>query len=491
MGRRRVCCAAWDTREPDLNEILLYALGVLVFALAMVLSIGLHEAGHFFFAKRYGVRVTQFMIGFGPTLWSRKKGETEYGVKAVPLGGFVKMIGMLPPGTKEQERIAAGLGESVAARKARRALEKSGKAAGASKDAELVRGSSTGMFISVISSTRAGEFELVEPEDKDRLFYRLPARKKAMVMLAGPMVNLLLAFGLFWGAFGTYGERAMEPTGSTVVALVSDCAIVGGTGRDVVCTPEDPASPAKQLGIEVGDRIVSYNGTAVQRWDDLTALVHANKTGQATVVVQRGDQELTLGPASTAVRVKTEDGSGAEVGYLGVGPESVHVVHRLGPVAVLGKMAGYTTSTVSTISKLPERTWGVLQAITGQAERSPDSPMSVIGGSRVAGEIAATSNPGFDVASKSFLLAMIIASFNLFIGIFNLIPLMPLDGGHIGGALWEGIRNVVAKLRGLPRPRPVDVGKQLPVAMVLMMAFAVMSIILMLGDIIVPIKTGL
>lgn len=473
-----------------MNEILLYALGVLVFALAMVLSIGLHEAGHFFFAKRYGVRVTQFMIGFGPTLWSRKRGETEYGVKAVPLGGYVKMIGMLPPGNKEQERIAAGLGESVATRKARRELEKNGKAAGASKDAELVRGSSTGMFTSVISSTRAGEFELVEPEDKDRLFYRLPARKKAMVMLAGPLVNLVLAFGLFWGAFGIYGERGMEPTGSTVVATVSDCAIVGGTGREA-CSDEDPVSPAKQAGVQVGDRIVSYNGVPVKQWSELTAMVHKDKGGEAVLVVERNGQQVTLGPVKTAVRVKTEDGSGAEVGYLGVGPESVQVVRRLGPVAVLGKMADYTVSTASTITKLPERTWGVLQAITGQQERAADSPMSIIGGSRVAGEVAATSKPGFDVASKAFLLAMIIGSFNLFIGIFNLIPLMPLDGGHIGGALWEGVRNVVAKLRGMPRPRPVDVGKQLPVAMVLMMVFAVMSIILMLGDIIVPLKTGL
>lgn len=473
-----------------MNEILLYAFGVVVFLLAMVLSIGLHEAGHFVFAKRYGVRVTQFMIGFGPTLWSRRKGETEYGFKAVPLGGYVKMIGMLPPGNKEQERIAAGLGESVAARKARKALEDSGKAAGASKDAELVRGSSTGMFTSVISSTRAGEFELVEPEDKDRLFYRLPARKKAMVMLAGPLVNIALAFLLFWGAFGLYGERGMEPTGSTVVATVSDCAIVGGTGREA-CSPDDPVSPAKQSGVQVGDRILSYNGVAVQRWDDLTAMVHKNMGGQAVLVVERAGQQLTLGPVDTAVRVKTEDGSGAEVGYLGVGPESVRFVHKLGPVEVLDKMVGYTTSTVKTITKLPERTWGVLLAITGQQERAADSPMSIIGGSRVAGEVAATDNPGFDVGSKAFLLAMIIGSFNLFIGVFNLIPLMPLDGGHIGGALWEGIRNVVARLRGLPRPRPVDVGKQLPVAMVLMMAFAVMSIILMLGDIIVPLKTGL
>lgn len=475
-------------------EILLYAAGVLVFVLALGVSIALHEAGHLYFAKRYGVRVTQYMVGFGPTLWSCKKGETEYGVKAVPLGGFVKMIGMLPPGTKEQERIAAGLGPSRAERKAREALAKSGAASTASKDAELVRGSSTGMFTSIVSATRAGEFELVEPEDAKRLFYRLPAGKKATIMAAGPAVNVVLAFLLFWAGLGIYGERTTQPTGSTVVASVAECAVPNGTGREA-CAAGYPASPANLMGLRVGDRILSFNGRAVSTWNEMTALVHADQTGRFSVVVERDGRRIELGPVPAAKRAATDERGrpvqGQQVGYLGVGPESALVVRHLGPVEVLGKMKGYVVSTAQSIVNLPARTWGVLLALSGAQERAADSPVSVVGGSRVAGEIAVSDAPGLDVGGKLYLLAMMVGSFNLFIGLFNLVPLMPLDGGHIAGSLWEMLKRALARVRGAAMPKPVDVGKQLPVAVGLVMAFAVMTVILVLADIVVPLKTGL
>src|SRR5688572_24978724 len=199
--------------------VLMYTLGVVLFVLGVAASIGLHEVGHLVPAKKFGVKVTQYFVGFGRTLWSTRKGETEYGVKAIPLGGYVKLVGMLPPaGGVEGERGLSG--------------------------SSRARTGSTGMFTQIISDARAAEYELVEPGDEERLFYRLPWWKKVIVMAGGPMVNLVIAFLLFSGVFMLYGV----PQPTTTVDTVSACVVPGPEG-DRDCTPADPESPAKKAGL--------------------------------------------------------------------------------------------------------------------------------------------------------------------------------------------------------------------------------------------------
>ena len=164
-----------------------YTLGVVLFVTAILASIGLHELGHMIPAKKFGGKVTQYFIGFGPTVWSKQVGETEYGVKAVPLGGYVKIVGMLPPEAEE-------LVDSVE-------IDEQGRRV------QRIRKSNTGLFTQLISDARAAEWELVGPEDNDRLFYKLPWWKKVIVMAGGPTVNILIAFFIFWGVFATYGQK--------------------------------------------------------------------------------------------------------------------------------------------------------------------------------------------------------------------------------------------------------------------------------------------
>ena len=171
-----------------------YTLGVVVFFAAILASIGLHELGHMIPAKKFGGKVTQYFIGFGPTVWSKQRGETEYGVKAIPLGGYVKIVGMLPPTADElaDEVTYDGEGNKVV----------------------KVRKSNTGMFTQLISDARAAEWEHVKPGDADRLFYKMPWWKKVVVMAGGPTVNLAIAFVIFSGCLRHLrqpGDRGSAP----------------------------------------------------------------------------------------------------------------------------------------------------------------------------------------------------------------------------------------------------------------------------------------
>ena len=218
---------------------LLYALGLITFFVAILASIGLHELGHMIPAKRFGGKVTQYFIGFGPTVWSKQVGETEYGVKAIPLGGYVKIVGMLPPDAldvAEQVEIDAATGNQIV----------------------KVRKSNTGMFTQLISDARAAEWELVKPEDADRLFYKMAWWKKVVVMAGGPSVNIAIAFFLFWGVFSTYGQQVdtIPEPGQPVLASVSECVLPYAEG-DRPCTDEDPAAPAAEAGLLPGDTIAS------------------------------------------------------------------------------------------------------------------------------------------------------------------------------------------------------------------------------------------
>ncbi|HET9859534.1 MAG TPA: site-2 protease family protein [Nocardioidaceae bacterium] len=433
--------------------MLMYTLGVVLFVVGVAASIGLHEVGHMVPAKKFGVKVTQYFIGFGNTVWSRQKGETEYGVKAIPLGGYVKLVGMLPPGPDD--------------------------------DPTKLRKSNTGMFTQLISDARAAEYELVEPGDEKRLFYRLPWWKKVIVMAGGPMVNLVLAFLLFGSVFMLYG--VLEPR--TTVNDVSDCVIAATEAEpDRVCTDADPMAPAAQAGLKEGDKIVGFNGSEVTSWAQLTELIRANDAGNATIVYERdGERHTTTTNTTVSARPSMEDPDEfVQVGFLGVEPVSVR--ETKGPVFVVTTMADYTWETVKALGEMPVKLVGVAKAALGLEERQADSPMSVVGASRVAGEISSAHE--VPIGDRFIGLVMLLGGINLFVGMFNFIPLLPLDGGHIAGALYEAVRRGFAKVFRRPDPGYFDVAKLLPVAYVMAGVILVMSVVLIYADIVAPVQVG-
>lgn len=446
-------------------SVLLYTLAVIGFVLAILISIGLHELGHMIPAKAFGGKVTQYFIGFGPTVWSKQIGETEYGLKAIPLGGYVKIVGMLPPGADQ-------LGERT------------------DDGALKVRKSNTGMFTQLISDARSAEWELIRPEDEPRLFYKMAWWKKVIVMAGGPSVNIAIAFFVLWGVFGIYGVR--EPVvneGHPVVSSLQECLLTWEEqGRE--CRPSDKPTPAADAGLKPGDELISFNGTELTSWPVAQKLIRDNMDGDATIVIERDGERMTLHTQTVVQeRVKDLDDTSADpetakVGFFGMSPESHVVTTKEGPVYALKEMGVMAENAVHALLRLPVKVWHVALAIVGLEERSADSPVSIVGGGRIAGEIAA--HEGLDVGEKVASFAFLVGGFNLFIGIFNFVPLLPLDGGHIVTALWEGVRRAFAKLFRRPEPGHADPAKLLPVAYVVASALLVMGVVLIVADLVVP-----
>src|SRR4051812_33516684 len=442
---------------------LLYVLGVVAFVLAILASIGLHELGHMVPAKAFGGKVTQYFIGFGPTVWSRQRGETEYGIKAIPLGGYVKIVGMLPPDEEHAGKVEYDAdGNRVV----------------------TVRKSNTGLFAQVISDARAAEWETITAADEHRLFYRMTWWKKVVVMAGGPTVNLLIAFFIFAGLFATYGnpsDEIVHPTVSKVEACVVPAA---EDGR--VCRSSDPVSPAYTAGLQTGDRFVSFNGTPVHDWNDMQGLIRSNRNGSATIVVERDGRNVTL-HTDTMVTPRPTDAKDptklTPVGFLGVSPTVTFTTG--GPLYTIGQMGGLAKQSAQALGTLPVKVWGVAEAIAGVKPRAADSPVSVVGGGRLAGETASAKD--FPLTDKLVSLLGLVAGFNFFIGLFNFVPLLPLDGGHIAGALWEACRRGIARLRRRPDPGYVDVARLLPVAYVVASFLLVMGAVLIVGDLVVPV----
>jgi membrane-associated protease RseP (regulator of RpoE activity) len=444
---------------------LLYTLAVIGFIVAILASIGLHELGHMIPAKAFGGKVTQYFIGFGPTVWSKQVGETEYGLKAIPLGGFVKIVGMLPPGAEQ-------LGERT-------------------EDGALrIRKSNTGMFTQLISDARSAEWELIRPEDEPRLFYKMSWWKKVIVMAGGPSVNIAIAFFVLWGVFGIYGvqERVVNE-GRPVVSSLQECLLSWeDQGRE--CRASDKPTPAADAGLMPGDELISFNGTELTSWAVAQDVIRNNMDRDATIVIERKGERMTL-HTKTVVQERVKDVNDtsadpetAKVGFFGMTPESHDVTTKEGPVYALKEMGSMAESAVHALVRLPVKVWHVALAIVGIEERSADSPVSIVGGGRIAGEIAAHER--LDVGEKVASFAFLVGGFNLFIGIFNFVPLLPLDGGHIATALWEGVRRAFAKLFRRPEPGHADPAKLLPVAYVVASALLVMGVVLIVADLVVP-----
>jgi membrane-associated protease RseP (regulator of RpoE activity) len=432
--------------------VLLFALGVLMFTVGLALSVGLHELGHLVPGKLFGVKVTQYFVGFGPTVWSKRRGETEYGVKAVPLGGYVKLIGMLPPGPED--------------------------------DPGKVRSTNTGVLSQMVSDARRAEYELVEEGDEDRLFYKLPWWKKLIVMMSGVATNLVIAFLLF--AVLLMGRGVPEST--TTISAVSECVIAYDPSSDAepTCTAADPESPAKAAGLQPGDRLVSFNGQAISSWGRAQQAIRGNQGGAATIVVERDGERVTTRTNTTvsARPVGPDAGRVEKVGFLGVTP--VQEYHRQDAAFVVNTMATSTWETVKAIATLPPKLYHVGRAALGFEERARNSPMSVVGAGRVAGEVTSRSTP----ADGFWFVLGLLAGLNLFLGMLNLVPLLPLDGGQMAGAIYEGIRRGVAKLLHRPDPGFVDIAKLLPVGYVMAGVILVASVVLIYADLVAPVALG-
>ena len=434
-----------------MSDALMYLAGVVLFTVGIAVSIGLHEVGHLVPGKLYNVKITQYFVGFGRTVWSRRRGETEYGIKAIPLGGYVKLVGMLPPAPHQ--------------------------------DPAKVRSSNTGIFAQLMSDARSAEYEHVSPEDHDRLFYRLPWWKRIVIMGSGVTINLVLAFGLFAVVFMGYGTN--EPT--TTVRAVSQCVKVVHVDEPAgSCSSSDPVTPALTAGLRPGDRIRSFNGVPITSYDQLQRLIRANNDGQAVIAVARGGEILTL-RTNTALNglpsfddpTKTVDG-----GFLGVKP-TLHR-ERQGLGYVTSFMVDGTWETLKSIGAMPQKVYHVTRAALGLEERDKNSPMSVVGAGRVAGEFA--SDETNSVANRFFSVLLLLAGLNLFLGLVNLVPLPPFDGAGIATTLYEAARRGIARVFGRPDPGAVDAAKLLPVTYVVASLLLLMTAILVYADIVAPVE---
>lgn len=429
---------------------MLAVFGVVAFVIAILFSIAWHELGHMIPAKKFGVKVTQYMIGFGPTIWSRKKGDTEYGVKAIPLGGYVRMIGMYPPGP----------------------------------DGE-VRPSNTGRLATLIEDARKqSQAEVLTPQDDQRTFYRLSAPRKLVVMLGGPVMNLILAAILFTVMLVGFGLPESTLTVSRVTPCVPSAANPAGA-----CTAGSVASPAAQAGLKPGDVITSLDGEPVSSWAQFSAAIRA-ASGVISVGVTRDGQARTLTADLVTIPRPvivdgTPTGETAPGGFLGMAPDVVLAPQPVSEVPVA--MWDLTEKSVVALISMPVKMVGVAEAAFGDSDRDPNGPVGIVGVSRISGEVAAADLPPSWKFAQFFGL---VASLNLFLFLFNLVPLLPLDGGHAAGAIWEGVRRQIARVRGRPDPGPVDVARALPLAYAMVFLLIGMSVLLLYADVIKPIKLG-
>ncbi|WP_028709469.1 M50 family metallopeptidase [Propionicicella superfundia] len=420
--------------------------GILFFALIMA-SIALHEVGHMVPAKLFGVRVPKYFVGFGPTLWSTKVGDTEYGLKWFPLGGFVRLLGMYPP-------------------RAPKAGERRGRVLRLADDA------------------RAWEWQEITQADVDggRLFYQKRTWQKLIIMAGGPMMNVLLAFLLFLGVNLFYGQSQAQLD----VAYVQTCV---ATDTTTEC-PADPtaaeASPAYASGIKVGDKIVAFNGREVSSWDELSELIRANGAGEARLTVERDGTRTDLTPVHTTVTAVADEwdpGTTIEAGWFGVSPRQELV--KGGPVQTIEQMWTMSVQSFVALVQFPVKVFNVAwDMVTGQP-RDIYGPISIVGASATAGQVVSSD---LGVGPKVALFASLLGSVNLFVALFNFVPLVPLDGGHIAGAVYEWLKRRGARLFRRTDPGPVDTARMLPVAYVVGGFILICGIVLIVADIISPIK---
>ena len=390
-------------------------IGVLAFVVALLLSVMIHEAGHYLTAKKFGMKVTEFFLGFGQKLWSTQRGETEFGIKAIPAGGYCRIVGMSPR-------------------------------------------------------------EELSEADKDRAFVKAGVGQRLIVLGAGSFLHFVIGFVLLLTLFISVGVTSVTST----VEKVSEC--IPQNTREVCSTKSTP-SPAKNVGILAGDKIIRVDGESYKNWSDVVAVIRASAGKELNITVERNGA-----PIDIAVTPASRDLDGKVIGVLGVVNKVGTITY--GPVDSVARAGQFTgeilQNSATSLISLPTKIPSLISQTFGGEKRDPEGLVGVVGVARVSGETANTK--ALTVREKIATFILIIASLNLFVGMFNLLPLLPLDGGHMAVAIVDGARNFLARRRGLAKPAPFDVEQLTPITMVVFVLMASLSILLLTADIFNPIR---
>ncbi len=396
---------------------MLAIVGVLAFIVALLFSVMLHELGHFLFAKRFGMKVTEFFLGFGKRLWSFTRGETEFGVKAIPAGGYCRIVGM---------------------------------------------------------SSR----EELTSEDSARAFYKASVGKRLIVLGAGSTLHFILGFVLLFTLFVAVGTASITP----VVEQVASCY----TTINGKCPASSPVLPAKAVGILAGDRITSINGQPVRDWSKDVQIIRNSPGVPINLKVERNGQELSFTITPTTQMV-----NGKSVGIIGV----INKVGMLRQTPIDSTVHAWQlghqlfTSSISSLESLPGKIPALISETFGGKARDPQGLVGVVGVAQASAQTVSDSKLAWNERIATFI--MIIASLNIFVGIFNLLPLLPLDGGHMAVAIVDGLRNFWARVRRRPVPRAIDVEALTPITIVVFLFLAALSILLLAADIFNPVHFNL
>jgi membrane-associated protease RseP (regulator of RpoE activity) len=378
-------------------------LGMLAFVVALLFSVMVHEFGHYITARKYGMWVSEFFVGFGKRIWSVQRGETEFGVKAIPAGGYCKIEGMAP------------------------------------------------------------NDEMPEGEE-GRAFYKASSGKKLIVLGAGSFLHFVLGFVLLFTLFAGIGTNQVLPVISEVV----------------------PNSAAQAAGIAPGDEIVSINGKKVSQWFKDVEVIRQSQGADITLEINRDGQQLTV---VTNARLTDIDGTKRYVlGIINdVGLKRSGLLLSVKSSAIVTK--DFLTESVKSLAKLPEKIPALWGATVRGEERDANGLVGVVGVARVSGE--AVGSDKLTPMERLATFVLIVASLNIFVGIFNLLPILPLDGGHMAVAIADEIRAFIARLRGRPRPAPIDVTVLTPITMVVFVVLATLTLLLLVADVINPVTLNL
>ncbi len=378
-------------------------LGILAFVVALLFSVMVHEFGHYITARRYGMWVSEFFVGFGKRLWSVQRGETEFGVKAIPAGGYCKIEGMAP-----NDEMPAG--------------------------------------------------------QEDRAFYKASSGKKLIVLGAGSFLHFVLGFVLLFTLFAGIGTNQVLPVINEVV----------------------PNSAAQAAGIRAGDEVVSINGKRVTEWYKDVEVIRESQGRELSLVLNRNGEEISV---TASARLTDIDGTKRYVlGIVNdVGLKRSGLLLSIKNSAIVTR--DFLTESVRSLGKLPEKIPALWGATVRGEERDANGLVGVVGVARVSGE--AVGSDKLTPMERLATFVLIVASLNIFVGVFNLLPILPLDGGHMAVAIADEIRAFLARLRGRPRPAPIDVTVLTPITMVVFVVLATLTLLLVVADVINPVTLNL